>query len=234
MKKLVKIAFVVLSLTFMSAASLKAQDKFEADLGVDIVNNYVFRGMKLGNASIQPYAGIYYKGLALETWGSYGFANPADDEEIDFTLSYSIAGLRIGLADYFVIDETDPSFFVYKKDETSHVFEAFVEYDFDFLQIGGYVNFAGCDVWDDGRSAYSTYFEVSAPFSFATLDWTATVGFSPFASPYYETEGFAVNNISLMAEKEIPVTDRYSIPIFAAFTVNPYANKVFLTFGLSF
>lgn len=34
-----------------------AQDKVEASIGADLVSNYVWRGMKLGDAAIQPCTG---------------------------------------------------------------------------------------------------------------------------------------------------------------------------------
>ena len=59
----------------------------------------------------------------------------------------------------------------------------------------GHEDFFGGFVNKDGDRAYSSYFEVSAPFTLGGCDWTATVGAVPFASSFYaDANGFAVTN----------------------------------------
>lgn len=86
---------------------------------------------------------------------------------------------------------------------------------------------------NDGKRAYSSYVELSAPFKLASVDWSAAVGASPFANDYYQTNGFAVTNLSLKAEKEIKVTDSFSIPVFGQIVGNPCSQKAYLVFGLT-
>jgi hypothetical protein len=97
-----------------------------------------------------------------------------------------------------------------------------------------YTNFAGNDgVNKDGKRAYSSYFEVNAPFRLATCEWTATLGAVPYATTTYGTTGFAVTNIGLKATKDIKVTDTFSIPVFAGVIGNPCAQKAYLVFGFT-
>ena len=61
------------------------------------------------------------------------------------------------------------------------------------------------------KRAYSSYAEVSVPFKLATVDWTATAGVVPYYTTFYDTTGFAVTNLSLRADKEIKITDKFSV-----------------------
>ena len=213
-----------------------AQEKVETTIAADFVNEYIWRGLKLGDVAVQPTLGVGYKGLSLTAWGSYGLSNKDDVKEFDLTLGYTIGGLNIGITDYWFSEGLDPDarYFKYDAHSTNHVFEANIGYDFGPVALGWYTNFAGNDGKNkSGKRAYSSYFEASVPFRLATVDWTATMGAVPYASSYYGTNGFAVTNLSLRATKDIRVTDSFSIPIFAQLTGNPCSQKAYLVFGFT-
>ena len=100
-------------------------------------------------------------------WGSTGIVNWTDTKEFDITLSYSVAGLSVGVTDYWFNAGPEPygRYFKYAKESTNHVFEAFAGYDLGFASISWYTNFAGNDLKADGSSAFSSYCELAAPFS---------------------------------------------------------------------
>ena len=225
--------FIVAAMAALSAASAGAQDPVEVDIAADVVNQYVWRGQYCGAVSLQPTLGIGYKGLSLEAWGNVGLSEPADDKELDLTLSYATGGLTIGVTDYW-FNSPSERYFLYDAHRTSHVFEAFAGYDFGCLSLTWYTNFAGNDGENkDGKRAYSSYAEVSVPFNLYGIDWTATAGVVPFATTSYSTTGFAVTNLSLMATKEIKVTDSFSIPLFGQIVGNPCSQKAYLVFGFT-
>lgn len=208
----------------------------ETTIAADVVNQYIWRGVDAGNVSLQPTLGVAYKGLSLTAWGSVGLTESSDTKEFDFTLGYTTGGLNVGITDYWfsVGQDPDARYFKYDAHGTNHVFEAFVGYDFGVLSAQWYTNFAGNDgVNKDGKRAYSSYFEVNAPFRLATCEWTATLGAVPYATTTYGTTGFAVTNIGLKATKDIKVTDTFSVPIFAGVTGNPCAQKAYLIFGFT-
>jgi hypothetical protein len=210
--------------------------EIETTISGDIVSSYIWRGQDLGSAAIQPTLGIAYKGLSLSAWGSYAITNPADTKEFDLTLAYTIGGFNIGITDYWTNDGGDPEarYLKYEAHSTNHIFEANIGYDFGFASLQWFTNFAGNDgTNNDGKRAYSSYFEVSVPFRLATVDWSATAGAVPFATTSYGTSGFAVTNLSLRATKDIRVTDAFSIPIFAQLTGNPCSQKAYLVLGFS-
>lgn len=216
--------------------AIEAQE-ISTTIGSDIVSSYIWRGQDLGGVSLQPTLGLEYKGISLSAWGSVGLADPADTKEFDITLGYTIGGLNIGITDYWFNAGLDPQdrYFKYDAHGTNHVFEANIGYDFGVVSAQWYTNISGNDgVNKDGKRAYSSYFEVAAPFKLATCDWTATVGAVPYATDFYGTNGFAVTNLAVRASKDIKVTDSFSIPIFGEVSANPCSQKAYLVVGMSF
>ena len=223
----------------------KAND-IEATIGVDLVSRYIWRGQDYGAVSLQPSLALSYNGLSLEAWGNVGLSEPQDDE-IDLTLRYEHkCGLHVAVTDYWMAygkpslatgEVSDPNnrYFAYASHNTNHVFEANIGYDFGVVSFDWFTNFAG----DDSRTGndhrqYSSYMEANIPFALATCQWTATVGAVPYKSDFYsEANGFAVVNVSLRAEKEIEVTPKFSIPLFAGIAANPSNRKAYMVFGFT-
>ena len=223
------LAVFLLSVT----AAVEAQN---TTIEADIVSQYIWRGQDLGDVSLQPSLGIDYNGWSLTAWGNVGLSEPHDTEEFDLTLSYSAGGFNIGITDYWFNTGLDPKnrYFKYDAHGTNHVFEANISYDFGPLSLQWFTNITGNDgVNKDGKRAYSSYFEANIPFTLATVDWAASIGFVPFATTFYDTSGFAVTNLSLRATKDIKVTETFSIPIFGQITANPRAQKAYLVFGIT-
>ena len=82
-----------------------------------------------------------------------------------------------------------------------------------------------------GKRSYSTYIALKAPFKLGSLDWTAEVGLTPWEELY--ADKFNVTNLTLAAAKEIPITSKFSLPLFAQVTFNPYTQGAYFVFGLS-
>ena len=224
---------VLLALGLVAGATAYAQEEMETTVSADVVNQYIWRGQDLGNVSLQPTLGIGWKGLSLTAWGSVGLTESSDTKEFDLTAQYTTSGLTVGVTDYW-FNTPEERYFLYDAHRTSHVFEAFAAYDFGLLSASWYTNFAGNDgVNKDGKRAYSSYFELAAPFRLATAEWTATVGAVPYATTSYGTTGFAVTNVSLKATKDIRVTDTFSIPVFGQLVANPCSQRAYLVFGFT-
>lgn len=220
--------------TIAAATAVNAQDNVETTLAADVVNQYIWRGQDLGNVSLQPTLGIGYKGLSLTAWGSVGLSEPKDTKEFDLTAAYTAGGFNVGVTDYWFNTPND-RYFCYAAHKTSHVFEANVGYNFGPVALQWYTNFAGNDgVNKDGKRAYSSYVEASAPFTFAGCNWTAALGAVPYRTSFYASaNGFAVTNVSLKATKDIKITDTFSVPVFAGIAANPSTEKAYLLFGFT-
>lgn len=233
----------VLALLAATVVPAEAQDKLEPTIKADFVSTYLWRGTNPATASVQPTLGLAWKGLSLSAWGNVAFTGKEREngvetgrniDEFDLTLSYTTHGFSIGVTDYYFDYDGHP-YFKYAAHKTSHVWEGFIGYDFGFLSATWYTNFAGADGVDkDGDRAYSSYMELNAPFRLATLDWTATLGFVPYATSFYpDANGFAVNNVSLKASKDIKITDHFSIPVFAQVMANPSSQKAWFMAGFT-
>ncbi len=211
-------------------------EKYDITLSADFVSQYIWRGLDLGIVALQPTFSVGVKGLTFGAWGSVGLTDPADTRELDLNLSYSIKGFNIGVTDYWLSNGADPRgrYFAYKNNRTNHVFEANIGYDFDVLSVQWYTNFAGNDGLNkDGKRAYSSYLELSAPFRVIGVDWNAAVGVVPYGTTFYGTSKFAVTNLSLRATKEIKVTRTFGIPLFAQVIANPQSKKAYFVFGFT-
>ena len=228
---------VLFAMGLVAVATTHAQDekeKVETTVAADFVTQYIWRGQDCGNISVQPTLGIGYKGLSLSAWGSVGFTS-TDTKELDLTLAYTTGGFNIGITDYWFSNVgPEDRYFQYAAHNTNHVFEANIGYDFGVLSLQWFTNFAGNDGLNKSdKRAYSSYFEANVPFKLATVDWTATAGVVPYYTTTYGTTGFAVTNLSLRADKEIKITDSFSVPIFGQVVANPCSQKAYLVFGFT-
>lgn len=248
MKRLTRVAAVVAAV--MMSTTVSAQDKVEATVQADLVSGYIWRGQNFGSVAVQPTLGIAWKGLSLTAWGSYQLPATVQDgtscrtKELDLTLGYSYKGFNVGITDYYCLgncpDGSEPRYFLYDNgNRTAHTFEANVGYDFGFLSVQWFTNFAGVDgTTEKGKRAYTSYFEISAPFKLGGLDWKATLGAVPYstAGGYYtdsNSKGFAVTNVTLGASKDIKITDSFSLPVFANLIANPSTQKFYFTAGFT-
>lgn len=230
--KILMIAFLCLA----SPLVTRAQDSLAVDLQADIVTQNIWRGLNLGNVSLQPEVALNWKGLRLSAWGTVGFESK-DTREIDLTLSYETGGLSLGVVDYWPSDN-DSRYFYYKLPDTGHAFEAFLGYDFGCFDVSWQTFFAGNDLdfsedEDNGKRTYSSYLEFNVPFSLAACEWEATVGIVPWKAAYYETSGFAVTNISLGVTKDIHITESFKLPIFARLIANPSEQHFYFVGGFT-
>ncbi len=92
---------------------------------------------------------------------------------------------------------------------------------------------ADIDYQVDGKRAYSSYFELAAPFRLATCDWDAAAGLVPWKSGMYDVSGFSVTNLSLRATKAIKITKTFELPLFGQVVANPASQHLYFIFGLT-
>lgn len=223
--------FIAIMLMVVGLNTAHAQSAVKADLTLGFSSSYVWRGLNMGSTVFQPELSLGWNGLAFYVSGSAGLVNPRN--EIDLTLCYTKGGLTIGVIDYWD-DLGGTRYFDYRPKETGHSFEAFVQYDFGPVAFSWQTFFAGCDLQEaDGRRAFSSYFEISAPFRLSGLDWLARAGFVPWASDYYGTQRFTFQSVSLRAVKAISISDRIRLPIYGELIATPANGKLFFVAGLS-
>jgi hypothetical protein len=230
-------------------------------VGADVVSRYVWRGADYGNSpAIQPSVSVSLKGFTLGAWGSYGLFNnmTADDlgqvvnlgnyTEVDLYLSYTLNWVTLMVYDYYVPNGLTPNssgdYFNWKHATTGHTLEG-------SLIVGGTEQFPlrftaatlfyGADKNEDEggilgngtKNNYSTYLEVQYNFNLnrAGVEVSPFIGVTPFASSWYGETG--IINAGLTVARDIPVTDKFSLPVKASLMTNPNTKSVFLVFGLT-
>lgn len=77
-------------------------------------------------------------------------------------------------------------------------------------------------------------FDLTLGYATGGLDWTAEVGATPWATTFYDANGFAVTNVSLGASKNLSVNEKYALPISLTATWNPRTEDAFFTAGVTF
>lgn len=225
---------VAIGIITLDTTATSAQDNVKSTISANLVNQYIWRGQDLGDVSVQPALGISWKGVSLSSFGNVGLSDKDDTKEFDLTGAYTFKGLNMGITDYW-FNQPNKQYFCYAAHKTSHIFEANVGYNFGPLSLQWYTNFAGNDgINKNGNRAYSSYVEISAPFTFATCDWNAAVGAVPYRTSFYsDVNGFAITNVSLRATKAIPITSSFALPIYAQITANPSNEKAYFIFGFT-
>lgn len=227
---------VVLGLLFIPSFAEEPESGVSASVDGDIVSSYVWRGLYCGGTSFQPSLSVEWKGLSLSGWGSVGI-DKTDTKEFDLTLGYAIGGFSISVTDYYFdyFGVANP-YGEYVKERTSHVFEGQIGYDFEFMSLNWYTNFAGADGVKnaEGDMAYSSYFSAAVPFEAGGVEWEAELGIVPWKTDLYGADGFALTNLSLKAAKSLKISDEFSLGVFSQAVWNPAADGGFLVMGLSF
>jgi hypothetical protein len=212
--------------------------KINADLSVDFVSRYVWRGINLSESpSIQPNLAFSYRGLSLGTWASYSFARETF-QEVDLFITYETDHLAFTVNDYYNPLDTigfSGDYFQLKNKSTRHTIEGMVTMigseSFPISLTGG-IMFYGNDKGDDGKNLYSTYIELSYAAAIRNIEVTPFVGITP-AKGYYGSE-FSIINLGVTVVKNIEISDKFQLPLKGSFIVNPEQEKVYFVIGITF
>lgn len=225
-----------------TATTAFSQDKFTVNGNVDIVNNYVWRGLDQNSSfSIQPSMKLGYKGFSLSAWGSQSMTNSKvhDVQEFDINLGYTYKGLTVMVSDLWWGGLHNP-YGYYKEGpadnrlDGGHHFEGTLSYYFGDkvpLTLSWSTWFAGADMrTDSGKRCFSSYisasYNIACPFD-VTL--TPSVGFTPWKGYYYNNAAFT--DVSLKAARSIELSSRFSLPLFVQVIVSPIQDHVFFVSG---
>ena len=240
--------------------------RIKLSIGTDLVSRYVWRGSQYStNPCIQPGIEANIGNLTFGAWGSYAFDGLPFNAEADLYLTYSFADQMFSatITDYFFPADViggKNKYFVYDQDKTGHLLEATLTFngtDNIPVKFLAAMNFYGADnkkIEDNPVSPdfnqttenqYSTYLELSFPFSVSETGMNVFAGFTPNdpkeddpetgyigeSGFYGDSMGFV--NLGLTASKKIQISKTYSLPVSCSFVVNPMSENVFIVFGLS-
>lgn len=237
--KFLQFMFVVL----LSGSSITlAQNKIELNVNADFVSRYVWRGMDFGNSpAIQPSLSLGYAGIEIGTWGSYALSPmSASSDEIDLWISYSLnineLSITALVTDYYFPNAGKKLGNFNNYDDINgsgaHTLEAGLVLSSDGfpLSLSSYYNFYN----DAGNNVY---FQLDYAFEVNEYGVNLFVGATTGSTDnpeYYGTENFNVINFGVQVEKEIKITEDFSLPIFTSYIINPRLEQQYLVFGISF
>ena len=218
----------------MYPSQAKGQEKLEIHGKADFVSDYIWRGADQNSGfSIQPSLTLSYKGFSLNAWGSQSLTKWEDGgaKEFDINLSYTFRNFTVTVSDYWWSGVNRP-YGDYKND---HFFEGTLAYNFGEsfpLTLSWSTMFAGADKDENGDLQASTYINASYPISLpADITLTPAIGFTPWQGLYYDKAAFT--DISLKANKDIQITDKFSLPLFVQAIVAPVYDRTYLVAGFS-
>ena len=201
---------------FFTNQNVQAQD-----FGADVVSSYVWRGTQFGTGPhIQPWmelgAGAFTGGI----WGSFQTNSLASNSgnELDLWVSYDFGPLALTVTNYSFPD-------------SDGTYSAGGVFDGD-MEVAGSTSIGSFDL----SVGYFTGLEalyIEAGFPIGPIGFAVGYG-SDGADPFYAGGDSGLVNISFSGEKEIKMSDAYSLPVFGSFIFNPDAEAAFLVFGVSF
>ena len=224
--KLLLLAFAVVFASSFTSINAQEEESSESpfSVGADLVSSYVWRGVKYGGPSLQPYVEYGVGGFAIGAWGSFGIGPVAEAvNEADLYLGYGFDfGLYLGLTDYWY---QGTSYGAYSFDTAgAHVFEINAAYE-----IGGF-SIAGNYIINE--SMYSeggdVYFEAGYSFEHFGVFVGAGDGW------HTSTGEFGVCNVGITASKEIQFTEKFSLPVGGLVSVNPQLEEFNIVATISF
>lgn len=198
------------------------EDGGESPFGIsaDIVSRYVWRGSEIGSSpNIQPSIAFSSGGFSAGVWGSYDFdfSRSSVSPECDLFVAYEFDfGLGLNATDYY---NQDFRYFDYDDKTGAHTFEIGATFTTGGLTLSAYKFL---------NMSKATYVEASYKFKHARV----FVGGGDKSYLSY-TESFNICNVGLHLDKEVRITDKWTITPFASFIVNPNVEEAILVVGIT-
>ena len=236
-----KFSFIIITACLLSF-NLNAQETENQESGqnftlsVDLVSNYVWRGLVFSDApNIQPYLAFTTKNelITLGAFGSYSLADYYS--EVDLFASLNIGMFSFSIWDYFLMaNQPNNRFFDFKNETTGHALEGVITINgpesFPVMLTSG-MFFYGADKNPEGENYYSTYVELAYPFKWKSNNLSLFAGITPKEGLY--ASEFAMNNIGITNAREIKVNNAFSIPIKGSVIINPHRENIHFVLTIS-
>jgi hypothetical protein len=189
--------------------------------GADFYSNYIWRGSKIGTGpAFQPCIEFGTGGLTLGAWGSF---DASGYTETDLYAAYNFNfGLSLGITDYYL---SDLDYFDYSDTTGSHAFELNAGYEIKGLSLSA--NYIVNEAGGIESAGGDVYIEAGYAFNHISLFLGAGNG-------WHTNDGdFNVCNVGIGTEKEIKITDSFSIPVTGQVVLNPDKKNLFVVVGFT-
>lgn len=219
---------LALLLTFLP--SISQERWWEAELM--FLSRHAWRGEMLGTApSIEPSVTARSGNFSFNLWAAFTTDNSYT--EIDLIPSYQFRYFALTLLDYYnpVAGEKN-DYLNFSREFNRHSVEATIDnYEMDRQRLKYLVAtfFLGDKNKESGKPYYSTYVQVSYPFTVLGLEARPLVGATPFRGYYADKP--AVVNTGLSLSKQLDFKLPFTIPLTLSLVSNPHTSNTFVTFA---
>lgn len=241
--------FVFILILLFCLGTVYGQNGVEINISADYASRYIWRGLNMNDAqNVQPGLSISAGGFEAGFWGSYSLTqgNSTDDNnaishELDTWIGYthtfkSTASIGFVITDYYFPNAGIRIGNFNNHDNAdgpgAHTFEAGLIIGFPEkipLTLSGFIN-----IYNDAGK--NTYFQLDyvKTVNETELDFfIGAAGGSKDNPGYYGTSDFNVINTGIQASREIKISDKFSLPVFVNYTLNPKAGIAYLIFGFT-
>lgn len=236
--------FIILVLGVITTNMVAQETKpknFKPSLGADFASEYLWRGFSLGKGpAVQPWGELTYKGFTIGAWGSSELNGSF--KEVDLYGKYTSHNFSLMFVDLFFpgFEGLNQHFFNFNNTTTGHGAELGLSFNgtekIPFSIYGGIILY-GVAIDQDPRNTekvnHSPYFEVKYLGNINDYSYNVFLGFTPVKSSLYQTNGFAVFNAGIGAQKTVKVTENFSFPLKLSLSTNPALEKIYLTLLIS-
>lgn len=232
----------LLPVVLFTAGAAAAQNSVEPYVRVDLTSSYLWRGYKVAGPSIQPEAGIRWKGASLFVWGNEELSPTVSSgapHEIDVFLKYKLCKqLTVGLMNVYVSNRGNGILSFGSIPHAANGVDATLSADLKYVTMDWSTTIAAYDGYNrHGNRAYGSYLQVGVPFKVNVFDCSAKVGIVPYYNSIYNldrSKGFHVNMCSLKAQHSFKLMDdKADITPFTQLMVNPSSQDAFFQIGVS-
>ena len=234
--------FIIISFFSVSAQAQKDETESKIDISINTVSSFYWRGTLFSaTPNIQPAVSIGSGNLSFGVLASADLAYNAASayKEVDFFIGYSSSGFSVNLYDYFW--HPTASYFDFDNETTGHVFELELSYENEnipfkimaatMLYGDDKKSYYDIEETDLTKNNYSTYFELGYTFTSGKNSIYTFLGLTPFTGMY----GIEFNGVNLgfTGNRDIKITDNFTLPIFVTVAANPQVENIFIIVGFS-
>ncbi|SFU46615.1 protein of unknown function (Gcw_chp) [Porphyromonadaceae bacterium KHP3R9] len=223
MKMKTVVAVTLLCSLWSSLSAQEEKPKWKA--GIDLVSSYVWRGLYLSNAAVQPSLVFESGGFSAGAWGSASFDGVM---EADLFVGYTFGfGLSLGVTDYYFPSlEGGNDYFDISKESGSHIFELNGSYEISRLRFSA--NWVLNESRGAGSAGGDKYFEVAYAIGNITLFAGGGDGLQSLSGD------LKLTNIGISATKELQITPSFQLPVTCSAIFNPDRERLYLVAALAF
>ncbi len=232
MKKLI----FILSIFFIT--NINAQ---KISVNADFVNRYIWRGFDLGGdaPSLQPNIKLSTGNFQFGIWGAYPVIKDAALNEIDIYATYSFSLNNMGSVSFGFVDYINPDngikFFNFANHDSHNGPGAHsIELNASYSGPEDFPISLSANIFIHNIPNNPVYLQLGYTTSINDVGLSLFLGVTPGdKNQYYLTDKLNVINMGFTVNKNLVITNEFSLPIFGSIILNPSQENIFYVLGIS-